>query len=864
MNEDATFTVISNGMTVTGTLSANDSGNPPYNISWLMRMPRLPDYTSSSTTFSHTFEFSGPVYVEATYTIHFGGENHTKTVFVWVNVPGTDPIVPPDPDPTRTLPLVLSSSDLTIVARLTTISSTDSITNISWRFYSQNGTQVSYAHGSVEATYTASVYEVFSIHVDYTLNGTPHDENGSIDISGNSPVDPPIPDPDPIPTPISPFTVTVSDKTITTRLPDVRSTDVRTNISWQFSVGESIVHHSVDRIEDSYTATSYDTVSILSNYTLNGIDKGSQQTITLVAPSPTPVIDPTPTLIEDVFSEKPIVFPAHCTGDITLTATITDLVTKDPYREPGISPTISASGNVTDITLEASTSIDFVFGKLDIEDEGHKFGLIASESTIITDLVDNALDNLEYLPAFYNSGNLSIFWTLSSTDEPDDDVDMTWDMKMMCPTDQYPTWYESDLTYDDEVFNNLITGSQQETNLPGIANNTTLPSPSWQLSPFGQIPPFWVKWWIDASKESVEAIKRAVLPGFKYKFTLQNNLAYAVTLNNIRFDWKWSYSEDGTFMNMRTAGDRRSQSSKICTLPKGADAIRTVGLDYPVFALLEGYESGEVIKVYAIFNKWQETISAFYPKTSLLTAIPKADFVLPGDTVYMGDFGDFVYKTSTYDLPSTDYLRITNGNWMAGDKIDVVTPERIAAEEEFRTIEVKVKDDLSIDETAAIIVITVVPNESINSESPITAAELATNISKIHYFNTEYDFAPSIEIPRSDIDVCFRETLWQTYEKAVVLESILSEPLHYVNFSVNTLTNYIPIYNGQQLTFSNTLGHCIDGIRSGEIFYMDGITPNVINIQNPDAHVYKIQFNFKYDLYKDAYVITDEDVAALK
>jgi hypothetical protein len=195
---------------------------------------------------------------------------------------------------------------------------------------------------------------------------------------------------------------------------------------------------------------------------------------------------------------------------------------------------------------------------------------------------------------------------------------------------------------------------------------------------------------------------------------------------------------------------------------------------------------------------------------------------------------------------------------MNGDKIDVITPQRIAAEEEFRVISVTVVDNKSIDDPTAIIAIDIKPNDSI--DSVITATEIATNVDKIHYFNVERAFATYTEIARSEIAAPFRETLWQTFEDATVLESVLSEPLHYLNFTVNNFASFIPIYNGQSLSFSDNQTHCIDGVKASEIFYMDGKTPNIINVQNPDTHKYKFKFDFNHKIYKDIYVITDADL----
>ena len=50
--------------------------------------------------------------------------------------------------------------------------------------------------------------------------------------------------------------------------------------------------------------------------------------------------------------------------------------------------------------------------------------------------------------------------------------------------------------------------------------------------------------------------------------------------------------------------------------------------------------------------------------------------------------------------------------------------------------------------------------------------------------------------------------------------------------------------------FSDSLNHAMDGVRSGEIFHIDGTTPNIINIQCPTKHKYKVKFKIDYEVYK--------------
>ncbi len=594
----------------------------------------------------------------------------------------------------------------------------------------------------------------------------------------------------------------------------------------------------------SYTASDYGEVQVKVDFFIGTTESMLLGSITLRDPKSNQEDDEkSGPVSEDVFALKPIIIQPECTGDISITASIVDLIDKAPVVTEGNSTSANASVCFTDIELAGGETLEI---------EVNSTGLVSGNATIPEH--GNKLIMLKYIPAFYNSGYINAEYTVGETESEEGEFDVTWDMKIMCPDAEFPQWYEGNLSYDSKIFDNLITSSQTETKYPGAAVYTSMPPPQWYIANWlPGLPPFWIRWWVDYNKDTADqvAVKRACLPDFTYKFIIKNNITSAVKLNNASITWNFSFSESGKFMNMRTAGDRGSERASIFTLPKGAGATRNEGMNFPIYGLIEGYEDGEIVKVYGVFSKWEEKIEAYYPKTVLLEAIPKDQF---GD-VYTGDFGIFMYKGSNI-LPYFDWNRIVTGTWMSGDKIDVITPQRIAAEPEFKII--KVDCETSVDAEDAIITIAISPNESIDSK--VTAEELQDNIATVHYFNTAYEFATYIEVPRSEIAAPFRETLWKTYEDAVVCESVLDEPLHYLNFSVNDYPEYIPIYHGQTLSFSDRQTHCIDGVRSTDIFVMDGITPNIINVKNPDKHKYKFKFDVKYDIYKHIHVVNDEDL----
>ena len=282
-----------------------------------------------------------------------------------------------------------------------------------------------------------------------------------------------------------------------------------------------------------------------------------------------------------------------------------------------------------------------------------------------------------------------------------------------------------------------------------------------------------------------------------------------------------------------------------CALPicfpvtiRGADATRLEGLDYPVFAIIDGYEKTEpsqVIKVYGQWNEYNADGDYYFPTTVLLEPVDGV-----GGDDDDPDFPTCLYKSSDHKLKTEDFIRITENGWMQGDRPIILDAPTVARDEHYRTINIEIANDLDCDDQRAVFVINTKPNTSIDDQ--VTEDELSTYMKYVHFYNVTAEFASVVEIPRGSIDPIFFETLWQTYDKAAVLESIEEEPLYYINFSINKYPNLIPIYNGGSVKFSDQLTHAADGVRSGKIFYIDGKTPNVINMQNPTKHKYKVKF----------------------
>ena len=625
------------------------------------------------------------------------------------------------------------------------------------------------------------------------------------------------------------LTVTVEDKTVTCVVELPYYIAVR---YWLFSDGYRI---SGGGLTASHTFETYGNFSVEFAFWENGREKIWRRSFTLIDPNVIPPSDGINSL--DVFRDKPIIIPAECTGDITLTASIEELAKFVPNDKTKYTSTVTSFVNLINVEIGGSSSITFEIDKDTVK------------STVIEsgEISDCDLSNLEFIPAFYTNGQVHCQFSIGETDNEDGKFDIKWDMGMMFPS--MPTWYEGNLSYDSQIIKNIINSDNSEVNFPESADYTRYDH-TFNIDGWSEMPPFELVWYNDPKLGY--AIRRACLSPPKFKFTLSNEDTSRVLLNNVTIRWTWNFNPTDIFMNMRTSGGKREKRSRIYTLPKGADATRLKGLDYPVFAIVDGYEKTEpsqIIKVYGQWNEYHESGDYYFPTTVLLEPVSGMDGP---------DFPTCLYKSVDHKLKSEDFIRITENGWMQGDRAIVLDGPTVAQDEHYRTINVEIANDLDPDDQRAVFVITTKPNTSIDDQ--VTEDELATYMKYVHFYNVTAEFASVVEIPRSSIDPIFFETLWQTYDKAAVLESIEEEPLYYINFSINKYPNLIPIYNGGSVKFSDQLTHAADGVRSGKIFYIDGKTPNVINMQNPTKHKYKVKFKCEYNVYKHVYVVNDDDI----
>lgn len=638
------------------------------------------------------------------------------------------------------------------------------------------------------------------------------------------------------------FNITKSDLTVTFVANGCSS------VYWTFGDGTQGVG-----TETSHTYGAYGTYNILIDYLETGANVDERKTTTrsvILTEGGGSEDELEGNLIEDAFQSKPIIIPADCTGDIRVTAVVEDLSTPSNTDNSKMSSNIGAYINFTNISLPANGEVTFSFA-YDTATSSFSGGTCS----------DADLSNLGNIPAFYNSGQLNIQYTVGTSEDPNDAFDLKWDLFMDFPTaqEQCP-WSEGNYATDSQIMKNVITSDSSEVNFPSMAEYTTAIQ-TFNINSWSQIPPFVIKEFVDEPATTI-MVKRAMLADPQFHIRITNNLSSAVTINNAACKFNFTFNPTNIFMNMRTEGDRRQKQAQIYTLPKGAETTRLDSLDFPIYAVVDGYKIAtserppEIVKVYATWNEYYEAGDYYFPTTVEL---------LPVEGMNGTDYPTCLYKSAEGVVKRADFIRITDGGWMTGDGITVLDAPTIAASEHYRTINIKVQspsgiDGYNPDAQDAVFVIDTTPNT--NVDDAIDEATLAANVDKVHFFNVTKSFAPSVSINRSEIEPTFYETLWSTYNTAVTLESIVEEPLYFIKFSVNDYPKTVPIRGGQTISFSDSLSHAADGVRSGDVWIMDGVTPNIINIQCPTKHKYKVKFLVNYDVYKHMYVINDEDIPA--
>lgn len=552
----------------------------------------------------------------------------------------------------------------------------------------------------------------------------------------------------------------------------------------------------------------------------------------------------------DVFADKPFFIQPECTGDVRITANITKLSDKLDYPDDSKISTWEASINFDSFSIEGGVTQDIY---VDPTGESHP-----SDEWIVAK--DKKIDNLEYIPAFYNYANVTVDIRFLETDDTDDLFDVKCGMKWEIP--EYPDWFESNTTYTGKVMTNLITSSNSETLINGTSPGVNHPC-TFTINTWNGIPPFEIKDCINHNVEDATetAIYRACLSTPRFWFELTNNLTSKVTLSNVSIKFTFYYNSNGLLMNVRTEGEKSKETYKLFTLSKGTEVTRNSGINYPLYGVVDGFKLDEIVRVHGYYAKWDSASGVYFPSCLPLQAITSTGGPDHPPVLYKSYIS--VSDADKLGISQTDFERLAYKGLSSEDYCKVLTPQILAADDHYRTINVKCKTSdgsygASPDSVNTIFEITTTPNTSI--DELVTVNDLETYIDSLHYFGKSYEFASVIDVPRANISPSFRERLYTTYKTAPTLQSTFGEPMYAVNFVVNDYGEYFPIKHGETLEFSESLIHAmVDGVKSSEIFTFSAINPNKIGIQSPDKHKYRVKFKYSYDVYRDCYAFTSDD-----
>ncbi|MFA5760458.1 MAG: PKD domain-containing protein [Dehalococcoidales bacterium] len=649
--------------------------------------------------------------------------------------------------------------------------------------------------------------------------------------------------------------IKVTKFTITGTVAKVGTGDIYL-VVWNFGDGTTATGKSI-----THTYASAGTYSILIGYKDGLQDEyGTIKSVVIHSPD-----DLTDIKNGNAFADKPLYLPPECNGDVRITAEITKLSESLNYTKESKTSSWDASINfaggdagVDGIPIPAETAIDVYV-------DAAEFEAHPSDDWIVT--ADKKIENLKYIPAFYSYGSVVVSIALKETTDENNAFDVKCGMQMQFPS--YPDWYEGTLTYTSKVMTNLITSSNSETLIPTTSPGVTH-NEEFTIGKFSGMPPIELKdvlnYNIDTSGQTV--IERACLSTPQFYFQITNNLATAVTIGNIKITFKFYYDENGLLMNTRSEGAKSKELNYLYTLPAGSEDNRVTGLNYPLFGVIDGFKLAEVIRVFGYYAKWDSVNDVYIPTCLTLEPITSSIGTDHPAVLYKSYID--VMDAPTRGITQNDFERLAyKGNADDNDYCKVLTPQLLASNDNYRTINVRCKqlsDDsttytygASPDSTDTIFEITTTPNTTIDEE--ILATDLTTHIDKLRFFNCEYAFATSIDIPREEIDPVFRERLYTTYKEAPILQSILGEPLYFVNFTINDYGVYFPIEHGKSLEFSDSLSHAPnDGVRSSDIFIYSNTTPNKFGIVSPTKYKYRVRFYYEYAVFQDAFVIEAADL----
>jgi hypothetical protein len=572
-----------------------------------------------------------------------------------------------------------------------------------------------------------------------------------------------------------------------------------------------------------------------------------------------------------------IFIPETCTGELSVVASIEEIrenvKNSDSQRE-----TIEGSKSYTNVIIDGNDSYEMILS-----------------TTTVGEI-------LRCIPAFYDSGIINVNATVSNTDDPDSEVDITFDLIVEIDDAVRPSWYPYSLERISDptdagkylcssVLTGLITSPRINVVRETMGDNTNNPV-SFTMNAWKGIRP------IVNNILPQKSVIAGCLPDVTFRLTCYNNLSSAITFSSIEVSISIGYQANCTLGNLgsKSASDYCQLYWDPLQVPGDSNTDEDVGVDRYLWAIVDGYEGGtgttlqEIVKVFGYFLKTNG--SAKELNTVVLEPISAT-----GGTNYP----PVVYRTAVPILPRLDNTRMTYRGPSSGEYAWPVTQELICKDERFLDITVQCKKVVETTDDGTQVYLECSPGDE-DAEFHITT-EIATDIPEttiengltkddidgaiqtLKFFNIEIPYLGCIEqqtssqsnddyatvvssythiIQRSNINKVFYDTISTSYKKSVVFISMRNdvEPFILIRINNNQLKeslDWIPIYNGKSITFSESLKYCTDGVRSRDVWFFGdkgrtGVIPNTVEVRCTIPRVYRVNVEIQFDEYVSAYI----------
>lgn len=573
-----------------------------------------------------------------------------------------------------------------------------------------------------------------------------------------------------------------------------------------------------------------------------------------------------------------ICIPELCTGDIDLIASVQEI--REGITDPNAKrDSVECSRSLPDITLVG---------------DGHY------EMVINTANTDNILREV---PAFYDSGTITVNALVARSDDPDGAIDLHFDLILEVEDSNKPGWYPYSLAHivdpDDSdkiaccsALDGTVTSPKEDVEHASIGRNTNLPV-TFTLNEWKGFKPI-------VNRVTSKGVITGCLPPLTFRLRIYNNLAYDVIFSSISVSISIGYQTNCTLGNLGS-----KYSSDYCLmycdplkLPGDDENNEDEGLDRYIWAIVDGYEGGtgtelqEIVKVFGYYLHTEADNKSKTLKTIVLE---------PVENTGGANYPPVVYKSKTALLKRIDNTRMIYRGPSSGEQAWVVTQEIICKDGRFfdtvveskKLLDPEVADSPYIpcnpgDEDAVFFIRTEIADDidETTIEDGITVEDINDSIKTLKFFNVDTTYLGCIDpgddemseddvdgmthqIARTSINKLFYDTLTLSYEQSVVFMSFRDDVEPYILVKINSNQfkdplDWIPIYNGKPIKFSESLRYCIDGVRSRDIWFFGDkkdkkCIPNTIEVKCDVPRIYRINIEISYEKYLNSYLHKYED-----